>query len=600
MKTDITATELIPKVLLVDDDVKNIFALETILEPVKIKTVSATSGEVALEMLMQDEYALILLDVQMPGMDGFETAALIQQNSRLKNIPIIFVTAINKENHYIKQGHEVGAVDYLFKPIEPSILLSKVRIFLSLYSQNKQMKSLITQLNQAQEDLANSNKELTLLAKYDAVTGLANRVDLTEFLERALLHAKRYKKHIAVLFLDLDNFKHTNDNYGHQAGDILLKQVSVRLKSCVRQSDTVGRSGNENLVSRLGGDEFAIVLTEIDKVESIAYVAQRIISELNKPFNLDEATQVFVGVSIGIACYPYAGEDAVGLFKKADMAMYDAKKRGKNTYRYFSEELNQAHYRNLFIEEGIKSALESQQFYLVYQPIVDLKSKKTIGLEVLCRCKSTELQDVSPQKIIEVAEAAGLMPDLGKRIFKAAIEEASELLFPLHNKLYLHINVSTKQLQNEDFIDYMAVKLEKTGVSPEKIIMEITETAIMADTSLLEKHLNKISGIGARISIDDFGTGYSSMVWLRHLPVSSLKIDKEFVGGVCHKQNDAIITKSIVRLAENLELTAIAEGIETQEQLDFLVEQNCPMGQGYFFSRPLEVKLLLEYLANKK
>jgi|GEM_PF-140990 len=591
---------IIPKILIVDDDERNLLALETILKKTQADIVRSTSGEHALACLIQEEFALILLDVQMPGMDGFETATLLRQNNRLKKIPIIFVTAISKEERYIQKGHEVGAVDYLLKPIDPIILLSKVHVFLDYYIQDKKMQQLIDQLACAQDSLAQSNEELQKLARFDTVTGLANRRDFNDMLASTLAAAKKHRSLMAVLFLDLDNFKQVNDTYGHQAGDTLLKQVAARLGDSLRKGDLLQRTQDDNLVSRFGGDEFAIILSSIKEPKNIALVAQRIIDSLNQPFDLGHTIEASIGVSIGIACYPFAGETAEELCKNADMAMYQAKQAGKNTYRYFSEELNTAHLHHLIVEKGLREALKKQQFYLVYQPILSLETKKTVGVEVLCRCASKNLKNVSPQECVQMAEDTGLMPELGAWIFSTAVAEAESLLLPIDNQLSIHINLSTTQLHNDTFLKLIEQTYQQPGITPKNFIFELTETAIMSDTQLLTQQLTQIANYGSSISIDDFGTGYSSLTWLQQLPISSLKIDRVFVNDVATNTNNAAITRSVISLAKNLELTSIAEGIETKAELDFLKKHHCPMGQGYYFSKPLIVSDFAAYLKKEK
>jgi diguanylate cyclase (GGDEF)-like protein len=588
-----------PKVLLVDDEPKNLLALETILSDLPVELVKCSSGEKALEKLMEAEFALVLMDVQMPGMDGFEAASLMRSNKHFRKIPIIFVTAISKEDRYVQKGHEIGAVDYLFKPVDPVILLSKVRVFLDYYVQEKKLQDLVAKLNVAQEKLENTNKELAVLARYDAVTGLANRLDFTEFLESELEKAKRSSSMLSLLFLDLDNFKNVNDTHGHQAGDELLKQVSSRLKEAVRSSDSVSRASQDGLVSRLGGDEFAIVLSSIRAEEDAARVARRITGEINKPFRLKDGLDVNVGVSIGIACYPLAGNSSEQLCKHADVAMYQAKKKGKNTYQYFSEELNVLNQRNLAIEDALREALCNKDFYLMYQPIVDLSSGETVAVEALCRCKHDALKEVSPSEFIKVAEKSGLIIDIGIWVFLEALDAVSELSSFGDKKIQVHINVSAKQFQTDEFYHLVAEACEKQGVDTGSIVIEVTETALMQDVKMLSEQFAKFNKLGIEISIDDFGTGYSSLTWLRNLPISSLKIDKEFIDEVSDNGNDAVITRSIIKLASNLELNSIAEGVETKEQLEFLKENKCPMGQGFYFSEPISLKKMIERLTNE-
>ncbi|MDF1760749.1 MAG: EAL domain-containing protein [Coxiellaceae bacterium] len=588
---------MLPKVLVVDDDDKNLLAIQTVLSDVKCEIVLCKSGVEALETLMQHEFALILLDVQMPGIDGFETAKLMRKNKHFSHIPIIFVTAINKEQHYVRKGHEVGAVDYLFKPIDGAVLLSKVSIFLDYYTQHKELLQVVDKLSTAQQALEISNKELEVLARYDAVTGLANRRDFTEHLKTEISRASRNERNLAVLFLDVDNFKYVNDSYGHSAGDALLLDLANRLKNCLRGSDILGRLTDASFVSRLGGDEFAIVLIDIESAESAAVVAKRILKSIEQNFTLQEGIEVTVGISIGIACYPFGGTTQEELCKNADMAMYDVKKMGKNAYRFYSDELNELHRQHVLIEEGVRSALRNNEFYLTYQPIIDLATNQAVAVEILCRCSSPALQGISPQEYILVAESTGLIQELGAWIFSTALAETDQFILPVNKELQIHINVSAKQLQDNNFIDHVELVTSKhPNVDAKNIIYELTETAIMQDTKFLSEQLNKLASKGSGVSIDDFGTGYSSMAWLRHLPISSLKIDKEFVTDITNNHNDAVITMSIIRLADNLELVTIAEGIETKPQLDFLIHHHCPLGQGYFFSKPLVIKELVGYL----
>jgi diguanylate cyclase len=589
-------SELIPKVLLVDDNPQNLVAMEMVLEDMNLDIVKTTSGKDALTALMIDEYALVLLDVQMPEMDGFEVAELMQNNSHLKNIPIVFVTAINKEDRYVKKSMEVGAVDYLFKPIDSTILISKVKIFVDYYLQNKKMVRLVDELNKTQASLMITNKELEMLARFDPVTGLANRLDFTNFLDVEIDNAKRHNRLIALLLIDLDNFKNVNDTHGHQVGDELLREVSKRLKESVRKRDAINRPSAEHLVSRLGGDEFAIVLTELDSPENAAVVARRMIQSVNKPVVISGSGEAQVGVSIGIACYPDSGANAEELCRSADLAMYDAKNKGKNTYRFFSKKLNAAHEYHTMIETGIKNALKTEKFYMVYQPIVDLATQKTVAFEALCRCDLKAIQKIPTQDFILVAEESGLMMELGVKILNMVLQDAKETLLPCCPDLEIHVNVSTRQLQDDAFLKLVKRSYKAFGVNPKNITFELTETAVMEDVQVLTDHLDGISETGSKVSIDDFGTGYSSLVWLRHLPISSLKIDKEFIENVCVNQNDAVITKSIVNLSKNLELRSIAEGIESKEQLDFLVKHHCPLGQGHYFSKPMKLNDAVAYL----
>ncbi|MBT5420862.1 MAG: diguanylate cyclase, partial [Candidatus Cloacimonetes bacterium] len=494
--------KITPNILIVDDDKKNLRALEAVLKKVDANIISANSGEKALELLMEKEYALVLLDVQMPGMDGFETAELMRQNKRLSKVPIIFVTAISKEDKYVQKGHEVGAIDYLFKPLDAIVLLSKVNIFLDYYKQTKTMQLMMDDLSAAHKTLEQNNKELNQLAHFDPVTGLANRLDFQEFLSRELSHAKRNNRILAVLLLDLDNFKQVNDTYGHQAGDELLKQVANRLHTSLREGDLLYHTKNEVLISRLGGDEFSVILSEIKKPEDAAFVAKRIISSLNKPFLLANNVEASIGVSIGIACYPLAGSLAKTLCKMGDLAMYNAKENGKNTYRFYSEKLNKQHRHHAKIEAGLKLALKQNLFYLVYQPIVDLQTLKTVGVEALCRCDLEALKEIPTEEFISVSEEFGLMPELGNWILTTVTTEAGSKLLSTNPSFSIHINLSPKQLQQKDFIAFVKASLNQ--LNAKQFVFELSESIMTKEDALLEKYFDDLHQIGVKISLDDF------------------------------------------------------------------------------------------------
>ena len=335
MKREKSVSESRPTILIVDDRPENLFAMKKVLKPLDINILEATSGNESLKIALDNDLALVLLDVQMPEMDGFEVATLMHNNEKTRHIPIIFVTAMNKEEKYIIKGHQVGAVDYLFKPIDPLVLKSKVSVFIEHYSQKKELKSLLGELKETQTELEKSNEKFKNLAHRDPLTGIGNRLQFEGSLKRTIAHAERHHRRFALLYLDLDNFKLINDSLGHPAGDILLKEVSRRLEVCIRMDDTLSRIVKDKggSVARLGGDEVAILLNEINSPSDAILVAKRILMSFDKPFDLN-GNEVSVTTSIGVACYPDSAETSTALNKRADVALYHAKKSGKNTYYY--------------------------------------------------------------------------------------------------------------------------------------------------------------------------------------------------------------------------------------------------------------------------
>jgi len=587
--------EVYPKVLLVDDDYKNIFAMRIALEDLDLEIIEVTSGIDALRAAAAHNLALILLDVNMTDMSGFEVVELLNKNRQTRNIPVIFVTAINKDINCVQQGHLMGAVDYLFKPIEPTILKSKVSIFIKYYIQNEQMLYLLNQLSEAKISLENSNKQLNEMARIDAVTGLSNRFSLDEYLEATLKASKESNSTFAVVYLDLDNFKYVNDTHGHDLGDELLKEVSKRIKSVIRKSDAFFFQHRDALISRLGGDEFAIVLSDIDSSTNAGTVGKRLVEEIEKPFNLKN-NFVKISVSVGIACFPHAGDTAKSLQKAADIAMYKAKKHGKNNFQYYTEELDKKHNRELQIESGLRKAIGTNDIKIFYQPIISLVNKKIVAVEALCRWNDKELGDVSPDEFIRVAEETGLIRELGEYILILSLMEFKDYIIKQKQNIQIHINLSIKQFEERGFIDFTKEIISKYRLNPSSIVFELTETALMLDEAMVVNKVNILHELGCGISVDDFGTGYSSFSYLNNFPVSSIKIDKSFVEK-CNKDNSAsVLLTSMINLANNLGMESIVEGVETQEQIDFLKDTECKCIQGYYFAKPMPVIEFVEFL----
>lgn len=323
-------------VLIVDDNERNRFAFKEILEELECKLLEADSGDTALMLAINEPLALILLDVQMPDMDGFEVAELLKSNKYTSNIPIVFVTAISKEQKHVRRGHELGAADYIVKPVDPVILQYKVSHYIDLYHQKHTIESKLTSLSESQEDLSQQNRELELLAKHDALTGLYNRLRFDEALTDTISVAKLNHFSFTLMYIDLDDFKQVNDQHGHDAGDQLLRQVSIRLRDVLRQSDYVSSNQSDYFISRLGGDEFSIILCKVSSQTDAEKIAARIIAVLQTPFQIG-SQQVQIGGSVGIAMYPHCGDIAELLCKHADEAMYQAKSNGKNNYCHYKK-----------------------------------------------------------------------------------------------------------------------------------------------------------------------------------------------------------------------------------------------------------------------
>jgi diguanylate cyclase (GGDEF)-like protein/PAS domain S-box-containing protein len=422
--------------------------------------------------------------------------------------------------------------------------------------------------------------QLTHQALHDPLTRLANRVLFRNRVEHALTRAQRSGDDVAVLFIDLDNFKTINDTLGHASGDGLLIAVAERLQQCLRLSDTA---------SRLGGDEFAILIEETANTEGGILVAERIREVLRTPFLID-GKQVFVGVSIGIATSSAASETPEELLRNADLAMYMAKSRGKNQYAIFENEMHDAVLRRVELETELRNGMENGEFEMVYQPIVDLETGNMNAMEALIRWNHPRNIDIGPEEFVPIAEEANIMPKLGRWILIESCTQAAKWQreFGCEKPLDITVNISSRQFLEDDLIEAVHFALEASGLDPGNLILEITEGTMLRNTETTINKLKELRSLGVRLAIDDFGTGYSSLSYLHRFPIDVLKIDRSFIEKINEGHEGAAMARAIISMSETLHLDTIAEGIETHEQIATLKDLGCEMGQGYLFARPLD------------
>jgi len=455
-------------------------------------------------------------------------------------------------------------------------------------SQAQRLRGVMVDLT-ARKDM---ESRLAHLASHDALTGLPNRALLLDRLGQALTRAARHRRVAAVLFLDLDRFKFVNDSFGHNMGDQLLKAVAQRLSSCVRTDDTV---------ARLGGDEFVIVLEDMAHARDAALIAQKMLDQFTQPFRVEDSeagTQEFYfTVSIGISLYPSDGEDAHTLLKNADVAMYRAKEQSGNSYQFFTPELNARAHRRLNLESALHRALEQEQFVLHYQPQVDRQTGKITAVEALLRWRHPEQDLIAPEEFIPLLEETALIVPVGEWVLRAACMQQRAWRDAGLASLRVGVNLSVRQLRHGRFVDSVVRTLADTGMEPGHLELEITESTIMRQVEEVLGMLRALSALGVDLAMDDFGTGYSSLSYLKRLPLSTIKIDKSFVGDITTDEDDAAIVAATIAMAHSLRLKVVAEGVETREQFDFLCERGCDAMQGYFFSKPLpaeEIPRLLQ------
>jgi diguanylate cyclase (GGDEF)-like protein/PAS domain S-box-containing protein len=428
-------------------------------------------------------------------------------------------------------------------------------------------------------DRKTAEARVRYLAYYDALTGLPNRTLLRDRLSKALAGARRRKDKVALLFLDLDRFKDVNDSLGHSLGDVLLQEVAERLRRWAREQDTV---------ARLSGDEFLTVLTSVNDTSDAAVAAERLMDAMIAEFVV-QGHSLSISCSLGVSFFPEHGADSETLIKNADAAMYCAKKSGRNNFRFFTQEMNTQVVERLTLESNLRLALDRKELFLVYQPQIDIGTGRINGLEVLLRWQHPELGLVPPDKFIRIAENNGMIMPIGEWVLRTACAQARKWQDEGLSAVSVAVNVSAVQFRQESFCELIRSILHETGLSPQYLELEVTESLLLWDAPVTFSVLRELKAMGVTIAIDDFGTGYSSLSYLKQFPFSKLKIDRSFVRDIAVNPDDAAITIAIISMAKSLSLRVIAEGVENEAQMAFLRAHQCDEIQGYYFSKPLPV-----------
>lgn len=698
---------------MVDDRPENLLTLEAILENDDYRLIKAHSGEEALKQLLKYDFAAILLDVQMPGMDGFGTAKIIKAREKTKNTPILFITANNMESEHIFTGYALGAIDYILKPFDPIILKAKVEGFVQLYKMNQcliQQAEILTEkkreLEHANHKLSNITAELRVsealanvisetsldsmiiidqegvilkvnpavekmfqyhpskilgenikelftngksaifikniletlrildytveyenlneailsrldgttfpaeiqigkrfvqnnyiiactirditkqkqyqerishMAYHDGLTNLPNRRFFNDRLVSTINMAKETNQPLTVMYIDMDRFKYINDSLGHLIGDKVLQESAKRLENCVQ---------NSGFVARVGGDEFNILLPNTDREQALD-IAEMIIESFQKPFFIDNY-ELYITSCIGISVFPYDGEDQQGLIKSADVALYRAKERGKNQYRVYHSGMDIKSYRSFILQNDLRKAIEREEFSLVYQPRVNIETGEVNSVEALIRWEHPNWGTLLPAEFIPLAEETGQITEIGEWVLKTALRQSILWRESGLKPIRMAINFSSQQFMQKDLVHSIKTVLNEARVQPHLLEIEITESILMGNESTIISTLNEMRKLGVYISIDDFGTGYSSLNYLRRFPIDTIKIDQSFIQDV--SKEGSFLISTIIALAHNLKMTVIAEGVETNEQLNILRKYDCEEIQGYLFSPPISAK----------
>ncbi len=534
----------------------------------KGRIVSYKLGQSSHHYLKQDrlinQYLKDVLDIEIAEKFDVSTRQVIERRS-IKNFE--FVIVHEKKVYY----YEVRMM-----PLKVQAVIALVRD--------------ITDRRLAEEQIA-------FLAYHDSLTALPNNRLFKERLQHAINQAERNNKMLAVMFLDLDRFKLINDTMGHSAGDELLKVISQRLIEAVRRTDSVAINSVLNTsVARLGGDEFTILLEEIESERAVVHVAERIVKSICEPMML-EHQEVYISTSIGISMYPGDAKEANEILKFADTAMYHAKTQGRNNFQFYAASMNESSVELLALENSLHRAIKQKELCLYYQPQINIVSGELIGMEALIRWKHPEKGFVSPGVFIPVAEETGMIMEIGEWVLCEACEQGRSWMDAGYQIYKISVNLSARQLKDEGISTLIANVLKNTGLPSDKLGIELTESAIILEPDLVLLRLQRIKALGVTLSLDDFGTGYSSLSYLKRFPIDTLKIDQAFVRDVKVDHEDAALVKAIIAMAHGLGMDVVAEGVETQGQVEFLEENACDTIQGYFYSRPLpanEMQALLK------
>jgi len=481
--------------------------------------------------------------------------------------------------------HVLSKIGYINKAVDKIGQDKDFTQRLELMKNNDEFNIVVSEINGMLDDLESVQKDIEYNANHDALTGLPNRRLLSELMKHSLHQSERNEKMLAVMFLDLDNFKMINDTKGHDVGDEILKEVANRLTRVLRKSD---------ILARIGGDEYVVLLENFDKIDEIKMIAEKILNSFHEVICIDE-NDFFLTSSIGISIYPVDGFDADTLIKNADLALYKAKEIGKSQYTLCSPVLKANIQENMHLSNLLHRAMGRNELEVYYQPQINGLTNNIEGTEALLRWNNQEIGSIPPSKFIPIAEQSGLIIPIGKWVLKQACLQNVQWQKLGYPKLKVAVNISLKQFQYHDLVEIVKEVLDETGLDPSDLELEITESTAMKERTYVMEVLNKLKEMGVLLAIDDFGTDYSSLNHLKSFPFDRLKIAMDFIRGIGNSEKDEALTISIISLAKNLKMQVIAEGVETENQKDFLVNNGCSLIQGYYYSKALNAERITEY-----
>ncbi len=596
------------RILIVDDTPANLRLLMHILDAHGFSVHPASDGETALRFVQATLPDLIVLDVIMPAMDGYQVCERLKADERTRDIPIIFVSSADQELDKVK-AFASGGVDYIVRPLQAEEVLARIKTHLALRHLQKGLEQRVeertAELTERTAELLEANQKLRAenlerkqaedriryMAHYDTLTGLPNRVLFLDRVTQAIAQAHRNECRLALLFIDLDYFKHINDSLGHQVGDHLLQLVATCLQQCLREGDSV---------ARLGGDEFVVSLILLNDSGDAARVAQKILAALDQSFVVANH-ELHISGSIGIGLYPDDGLDADTLMRAADAAMYFAKENGRGCYQYFTPAINKRARQRLEMGTRLRRAFTQDEFALHFQPQVDMENGHIFSAEALLRWRQPGKQvPIACGAFIAIAEETGLILQIGQWVLRQACLQLKRWHDAGHGAMRVAVNLSPRQFYQPNFLATIKDILDETGLPPTALDLEITESLLLQRSDDNIATLKALGNMGIQLSVDDFGTGYSSLAYLQRFPVHALKIDQSFVRGIgCNAGNTALVT-AIIAMAQSLHLKVLAEGVETPQQIQFLKAHGCLAAQGWYYSKAVAAETLGGLLHDQK
>jgi diguanylate cyclase (GGDEF)-like protein len=555
-----------PVVVLADDDPSIRLMIRHVLESEEFDIVEAADGIEAIKAVEKHHPALVLLDAVMPGIDGFTTCKQIKDKGHT-DIPVMMITGLD-DDASVERAYDVGAIDFITKPIKWAVLKHRV-------------KSVVATVV--------AERKVELLAYRDTLTNLPNRLLFADRLEHSIDRAARHRESMALLLVDMDDFKLVNDSFGHDAGDKLIKAVGDLLSRSLRRADTV---------ARLGGDEFAVIVEGIDGVEDAISIADNLSTILEHNVRLEDQ-ETFTGASIGIALYPDDGDDSRTLLKNADTALFRAKEKGRHCFQFYKPEMSVNAMERLELENSMRKALDEDQFVVYYQPTIDIHKNEIVGVEALLRWEHPDKGIIKPNDFVPLAEDCGLIVPIGEKLIRTAARQVKAWKDEGFENQNVSINIAPRQFRDMDIVALFKEVMHENDLDGSYFTVEVVEAALLDNESEIESVLKTLSGMGITIALDDFGTGFASLAYLKDFPVDIVKIDRMFIEGTPDSRENTAIVEAIAGVTRGLRLRLLAEGIENERQLQMLKGLGCQLGQGYYWSKALPADQYEQFYLNR-